>query len=356
MARIFTTPETELTAKAFMHDVMVTAGIRSSQRKGSVCQMAHPVAYPSTKNAAKAICDELVNRDFKNIDDSINQLTSEGFYDRLDDTGTYKSYKPEAIAKAIVYMAELTNIYWDDTAKTPYEIDEFKSTLLGNAVYKYGRYISAIKDPKAAKSSSAVKSTSASSSSTAAPSTSSASAGSSGKPIGPQSANIRDLRDPSGNPGTPGQKVTASGSLMFKIVGDKGSGKNTPNAFVNPISRSGAAGNTNKVKFSSGNGWTDCTCMFDDLNDAQDFLAKLLANDQAAVNANARIVKFTPDPNGYFLVGTEYGMCAISARKMNEALAEAAKLTEERGECWERATEGYDHKELRELHDWMRRD
>ena len=345
MARIFITPETQAAAKAFMHDLLVAANKISSQRKRGY----HSFTYSNEKQAATAICDELIERDFKNINSSINMVADTSFY-TLD--GDYKKgFKAESVAKAIVYMAELNNLYWDDTDKTPYEIDEFKKTLLGDAVYKYGRYISAIQDPKTAKSKVAT-----STSGNAATSGGTSGSSSNGKPIGPQSANIRDLRDPSGNPGTPGQKVIASGSLMFKIVGDKGNGKNTPNAFVNPISRSGAVGNTNKVKFSSGNGWTDCTCMFDDLTDAQDFLAKLLANNQDAVKANARIVKFSPDSNGYFLVGTEYGICAISARKMNEALAEAAKLTEERGECWERATEGYDGEELRELHNWMRRD
>jgi hypothetical protein len=48
-------------------------------------------------------------------------------------------------------------------------------------------------------------------------------------------------------------------------------------------------------------------------------------------------------------------MCAISARKMNEALAEATKMEESCG-GWEKATEGYDKEKLAELHDWMRRD
>lgn len=340
MARIFTTPETQAAAKSLMHDIMVAAGIRKSQRQNT----SHNFTYPAQIAATQAICDELVNRDFKNIDTSIREVAACSFQATINGGG-WKSFNADKVAKAIVYMAELLNLYWDDTNVTPYEIDEFKKTILGDAVYRYGRYISAIQDPK-------TKSTSSKNSNAAVQGTSA----NSGKPVGPQSANIRDLLDINGNPGTPGQKVTASGDVMFKIVGDKGTGKNVPNAFINPLSRSGASGSTNKVKFSSGNGWTDCTCLFDDPNEANDFLAKLLKNDQAAVNANAQIRKIPADPNGYFLVGTEYGRCAISARKMNEALAEATKLTEERGADWEKATERYSEKEIQELHNWMRRD
>jgi hypothetical protein len=333
-----------------MHDIMVIAGVRTNnQRKAGANSFSRYHKPPVVE--AQQICDELINRNFANIDSSINNLSQYRFSPSLVADVPFKSYKPEAIAKAIVYTAELLNLYWDDTIRTPYEIDEFKKTILGDAVYKYGRYISAVPDPKATKTRTPKAAANSSNTSSAGGSSS----GSKGKPVGPQSANIRDLRDISGGPGTPGQKVTASGDVMYRIIGDKGTGKNTPNAFVNPLSRSGASGNTNKVKFSSGNGWTDCTCMFDDPNDANDFLTKLLANDQDAVNANARIVKFNADPNGYFLVGTEYGMCAISARKMNEALAEAAKMEESCG-GWEKATEGYDKAKLAELHDWMRRD
>ena len=345
MASIFTTPEMQAAAKSFMHDVMVAAGVRGSQRQNST----RVFTYPEEVKASQAISDELINREFKDIDSSINRLSGESFMATINGGG-WKRFKVEAIAKAIVYMAELLNLYWDDTIRTPYEIDEFKKTTLGIAVYKYGRYISAIKDPKAPKTKAA------SGSNTGAASAHGSTSAPSGKPIGPQSANVRDLRDIGGGPGTPGAKVIAGGPVMFKIVGDKGTGKNTPNAFINPLNSSGASGNTNKVKFSSGNGWTDCTCFFDDAKEAQDFLAKLIQNDPKAAAANARVEKLRPDPNGYFLVGTEYGICAISAKKLNEALTEATKLTEERGECWEKATKNYTKEELNELHTWMRRD
>ena len=122
------------------------------------------------------------------------------------------------------------------------------------------------------------------------------------------------------------------------------------------MNASGATGNTNKVFFSSGNGYTDCTCFFDDENDAQAFLNKIVAAGRVPANiSNPRVVKRNADPNGYFLAGTEFGVCAISAKTLNEALVEAINEEIDRPIDWERATESYTKEELDELHTWMRR-
>ena len=336
MARIFTTPEAEQAAKSFMHDITLAAGLRStSQRQGS----SHSFDARYVK-AAQAICDELVNRNFDNIDKSVQEASYQGFHPTLT-THQWKHYKPEAVAKAIVYMAELLSLYWDDTVRTPYEIDEFKKTLLGAAVYKYGRYISAIPD-KTSKSRSSGSGT---------PRAAGQAPQNGYKQSGPQSGNVRDLQ------GNPGDKVTADTAYIYKIIGDNPQSKNTPNAFIKPLSPSGAVGNTNKIFISSGNGYTDCTCYFDDPNDAQAFLNKILQNNRVPANiTNMRVVKMKADPNGYFLVGTEFGICAVSAKTLNEALTEAATEVQEDLSGWEKATKDYSKKELDELHAWMRRD
>lgn len=336
MARIFTTPEAEAAAKAWLHDLTLAAGLHSNNKR-SYSNAFSNFNRSGFKQDAVVVCDELVNRDFNNIDSNIRSLSHYGFYTPLTGSSQRSKYlKPEAIAKAIVYMAELLNIYWDDTIRTPFEVDEFKKTLLGSAVYKYGRYISAIKD-KATRNTS--------SSSSRAP----------GQPpknnykqSGPQSGNVRDLI------GNPGEKVIAEGNFIYKIIGDNPQSKNTPNVFVKPLSASGATGNTNKIFISSGNGYTDCTCYFDDPNDAQDFLNKIENAGRVPVNVtNLRVVKNRADANGYFLVGTEFGTCAISAKTLNEALN---GITEERPFSWEAATEGYNKDEVEELHTWMRKD
>ena len=138
MARIFTTPEAEAAAKAWLHDVTLAAGIRTNSQRGGM------PSFPSDfVTASQKVCDELINRNFENVDDSIRYLSNYRFNASLT-SNNYKRFKPEQIAKCLVYMAELTQLYWDDTVQTPYEVDEFKKTLLGAAVYKHGRYISAI--------------------------------------------------------------------------------------------------------------------------------------------------------------------------------------------------------------------
>lgn len=343
MARIFTTPEAEQAAKSFMHDIIYLAGKRStSQRTGT--SFRHSTSYVK---AAQEICDELEKREFKNIDTSISTAASESFPATLASDKS-KWYKPEAVAKAIVYMAELINIYWDDTLRTPYEIDEFKKTLLGQAVYKYGRYISAIQD-KATKSRPSGTNAQTSRTPGQPPQNGY-------KSSGPQSGNVRDLQDLNGGQGTPGQKVTAGGQFIYKIIADK-VGKNTPNVFIKPLSASGEINGTNKIFISSGNGYTDCTCYFDDPNDAQAFLDKIVQNNRVPANINnLRVVKMNADPNGYFLVGTEFGTVAVSAKTLNEALTEATSEIQEEVNGWEKATESYDKEKLAELHDWMRRD
>ena len=339
MPKIFTTPEAEAKAKRQMRYILIAGGLRSKDPNED---LPYSFNYNQYLDSAKVVCDELVNRDFTNINDALNTLHS--FAPTRNGAPRLKA---EGFAKAIVYMAELLELYWDDTLKTPYEVDEFKKTLLGDAVYKYGRYISAIQD-KPARAPRSISSTSTGSTGSA---TTAQPPQNNYKQSGAQSGNVRDLRDLNGGPGTPGQKVTAAGKYIFRIIGDNPQSKNIPNVFIKPLNASGATGNTNKVFFSSGNGYTDCTCYFDDENDAQDFLNKIIAAGKVPANvSNPRVVKRNADPNGYFLAGTEFGICAISAKTLNET------LTEDSTGGWEKATEECTKEELEELHTWMRRD
>lgn len=337
MAKIFTTPEAEYRAKKQMRYVLIAGGLQQASSSES---LPYSFTYNTYLKGASKICDELVNRDFTNIDSYIYDVCSYMPYG--GDLG--KRFKPDGLAKAIVYFAELLQLYWDDTLKTPYEIDEFKKTTLGQAVYKYGRYISAIKD-KATHRTASVSSgtTNSQTRSTGQPPQNNY------KQSGPQSGNVRDLQ------GVPGQKVLANTSIIYKIIGDNPQSKNIPNVFIKPLSPAGATGSTNKIFISSGNGYTDCTCYFDEPNDAQDFLDKIIAANRVPANvSNLRVVKKTADRNGYFLVGTEFGTCAVSAKTLNEALKEA--INDDPTGGWDKANEGASKEEVEELHTWMRRD
>lgn len=342
MARIFTTPEAAKAAKVFMHDMLVIGGAGVKNLRTNT---PYSWSRSSYRQAAQAISDELTNRDFADINQAITTIADYAFYPNYDNYGKLKSYKPEGVAKAIVYMAELLGLYWDDTIRTPYEISEFQKTLLGEAVYKYGRYISAIPD----KTSSRRAASNGTGSNTAGTSRVAASR-SPGKPQGPQSGNVRDLQ------GNPGDKVFADTNYIYKIIADK-VGKNTPNVFIKPLNSSGAAGSTNKIFISSGNGWTDCTCYFDDPNDAQRFLDKIVAAGRVPMNINnLRVAKMTAHTNGYFLVGTEFGVVAVNAQTLNEAIKESLREEAASSSCWETATARYTKEELEELYTWMRKD
>lgn len=343
MARIFTTPDAEVTAKVLMHNITVAGGINNKNLQSSTW----PISDTRFSKDAQTICTELVNRDFADIDTAINGISRFRFRPNYTGTGKYKALKPDTVAKAIVYFAEEIGLYWDDTIRTPYEIDEFKKTILGGMVYKYGRYISAIKD----------KTTRNRATRSVAGNTASAAPQNGYKSSGPQSGNVRGLI------GNPGEKLYANGPVSYRIEGDKVK-SNTPRVFIKPLTASGAAGNANKVYISSGNGYTDCTCYFDDPNDAQNFLDKIIPDVNKLIQekraiadiAGLRVVKVKSDPNGYFLVNTEYGPCAVSAKTLNETLTETIKEEASLTSGWEKATERYTKEELDELHAWMRKD
>ena len=72
MARIFTTPAAEQAAKRWLALVTIAGGLRTDPSLGNV-------GDANFKTYATDICDELVNRNFNNIDNSINRISYYGF-------------------------------------------------------------------------------------------------------------------------------------------------------------------------------------------------------------------------------------------------------------------------------------
>ena len=349
MSRIFTTPAAEIAARAFMHDVMVVAGLISNQRVENIVRLER-YNRPPTAEIGK-ICDELVNRDFADIDASINKLTQYDFYPNFTDDGRAKSLSPDAIAKAIVYTAECLGLYWDDTLRTPYEIDAFKKTLLGDAVFKYGRYISAIKDKTTSKKVAT---------SSGAPKVAGAAPKNDFRQQGPKSSQASGLVDLNGNPipaGQPGQKVFIDKGYALAIRGSVSGKASKVRAVVTPLNSKAVSGSKNKVFINASHGYGVAECLFDEMSDAQDFYDKLVNAGRVPSDVtDLQIGKIGVDKNGYFLVDTEFGICAIAARVLNEEIDEPAVVEEDLGACWKKATEGYTQEKLDELHSWMRKD
>jgi hypothetical protein len=337
-------------AKAFLHDITFAAGLRSNNQRqnGSVSLPSNLI--PS----ADAVCKEVINRAFNDVDSDIRNLTYVDFGDSLT-SARLKAirFDTDEVARALVYLAECLNVYWDDLNASVHEKETFSKTILGRAVQSYGRFTSMINTTPSA---AAQMPTANNAGGTSSPRQSSPRVP--GQPpkngyksSGPQSANVRDLQ------GTPGSKVFAQGGTVYRIIGDDSQSKNIPTAFVRPLTASGATGSTNKVYVNSGNGYTDCVCWFDDLSEAQSFLNKVVANTTIKSSiTNLRIVRNNPDANGYFLVGTEYGVCAISAKKLNEALEET--LIEEidtENTCWDKQCSESSVENKKELQYYMRK-
>lgn len=313
-------------AKSFLHDLTCIAGLRgTNQRTNGSLDISSYYA-----NDALEMCNEVLNRNFSDVDKAIKNLS--GVTVRADLTkarAKQKSWYSDEIATALVYLAECLNLYWDDLTATQYEVDTFKNTILGAKVAAYGRFLSDLQNAVASAPTSNV------------PTTRTASNRTPGQPpkngyksSGPQSGNIRDLH------GTPGNKVYAQSSEVYCIIGTIANSKNVASAFIRPLSSSGAAGTTNAVFVNSGNGYTDCICWFDDITEARNFLAKVINGTTIkSTISNLQIARKKPDSNGYFLVGTEYGECAISAKKLNEALKDFdadTEYLEEDDNGWER--------------------
>lgn len=351
MARIFTKPESETAAKVLMHNITVAGGINTNNlQKGRL----GAITNSNFMSASQAICTELVNRDFTDIDRAINIVSNYEFIPNYDGRGREVRFVPEKVAKAIVYMAELLNLYWDDTIRTPYEVEEFKKTLLGNAVYRYGRYISALKDPAKPKASKA----------TADPNAPkvAATAKNDFRQQGPKSSQARGLVNLDGTPvqpGQPGEKVFIDKGYALAIRGTVAGKASEVRAVVTPLNAKGAVGSKNKVFINASHGYGVAECLFDDMDDAVNFYDQLVLNNRIPSDVtNLQIGQIKVDKNGYFLVDTEFGICAIAARVLNEDIDADSKdcVEEDLGECWKKATEGYSQEQLDDLHSWMRKD
>ena len=214
-------------------------------------------------------------------------------------------------------------------------MDAIKNTTLGAALFEFNCFTSQ-EDPTKSKQRAKKQATATN---TGVATTGNAITTQSTGPVsgykssGPHSGEIPNLI------GTAGVKENILASLMYCVQADK-LGKNTPNAFITPLNTT-TTGNIIKVdkttaetvKFGSGNGYTDCTCWFADINQATDFAIKC-QNKFGAKYTNIGIAKAKTDPNGYYKVSTEFGECYIKAKKLNEAFekAEQEEITEAKKE------------------------
>lgn len=276
------------------------------------------------KGSVDTVCTEIVQRnfDFFNVDKAINELSGCKFFVDPTAFGRVRGARmvtrsAQQIAGFIAYFCKSNGIFWDDvnTNKTTYEMDQYRKTLLGEALWDYQCFLSQNSGNNASTSAG----TGAATTSTATTATRTLrtprvpgqAPKNDYKSQGPKSGLARDLK------GQPGQKVQANTNVIFCIVGDNAKASSPAFALVKPLTKGAEVNGTNKVFISSSHGYADCTCYFDDLNDANAFLQKCIANCPSDIS-NLKVMKKAAERNGYFIVGTEYGDCAISAKRMNE--------------------------------------
>lgn len=293
--------------KGFLNDLFYSGKLsqRNARKAGNV---AFNDYGGFLSEAAKTICNEIKFRQFDlfKVDTALDDLRRQKFYFNLDNKALYGKRTAKQMARIIASFCAEHEIFWDDinTNRTKQEIETYKTSTFGGALRDFGCFLSQRdKQPK-----TRVVSTS--------PKVAGQPPKNDYKSRGPQSGNVRDLI------GTPGKKLTADGPISFKIEGiNTKAQKVKPTVHIKPLDAKGEINGTNKVFIGSANGYTDCTCFFDDVKAADDFLVKCQAICPPHIN-NLHVVKVKSDPNGYYVVNTEFGQVGISAQKLNEELTE----------------------------------
>lgn len=312
------TADQQKQAKAWLHDVFYGGGLlapgKCARPKGYECMYnyVHRNARAEIIKASEVICEELRQRGFKfdELDKALDLLKDYTFNTDMTATSVWSSTcvkKPASmLAKYLAWFCAENGIKWDDSARTKYEIEHDRSTIIGRALAEYELFTSQAEQAARARAASA---------SGAAPASNYKSSGS-------HSGDIPNLI------GTPGVKTSGSGAYMFCIIANK-IGKNTPSAYITPLK---VVGNTvmkvtkaqaMTVKFGSGNGYTDCTLWFDDQIKA-DAALKVCVSKFGSKYSGFSLAKKRASAD-YFKVESDLGDAYIKAGKLNEELEDSLK-------------------------------
>lgn len=132
--KVSLTPAEERTAKAWLPDILLAAGIK---KEGA--QKTDLVFTPELIDHAKRLCQELIHRACNNVDASIAFLAAQPFH--LVGEAAQICLTPEEIAKYIVFLAQKTDVFWDFTDVGLVRRMDFGETVLGHQVYVHRQYI-----------------------------------------------------------------------------------------------------------------------------------------------------------------------------------------------------------------------
>lgn len=299
--------------KSWMKNIFLAYGVKDG---GDPEYLYWKSQYQTVKQACKNIIDTIVNLKFETDNyqpaaTAIEYLSnSNGYYRVPGDGKTEYWLKPKQVAQFIAYFCFEHKIYWDDAVHTKYELDYFKKTELGAALWKADCFISQQNDLRAKQAKLDAKHDKmlATDNTTSTPKAPRAASSNNGPA---KSGRTISLQNCAGL--VSAQKEVPSAYKMLFIQGEWTSPKKTtPRIFVTPNNGVSPL----KVNLGSGQGFDDCVLMFDDITKANAFLAQCLDLRTDVINLTLR--KQTTDPNGYFRVNTQFGEAFIKAARLGE--------------------------------------
>lgn len=235
----------------------------------------------------------------------LENLASTPYLNLPGDTNNIYRLKIATICKIFANMCARKEIFWDEKDHTQFELDYFKKTPFGAALWDFECFVSQIPTPAVTPT---VKSTN---STPKAPRQTSTGAG-----------HTLYRSNAGGIIGT--SKEILTGNYVFCIEGKfTNPGKTKPRIHVSPQGK----GSPLKVKYNSGQGHNDCILYFADLAAADNF--KMLCDQHLPSNViDLAVKKAATDPNGYVQVDTEFGIAYIKASKLHEEVSEEIESIE----------------------------
>ena len=300
-------------SRAVLHDIFEAGGLLKHSKRTYRQNIIMSRHY---NDSAEVICNEIKFRDFNfsKVDSAIKKISDLGFFYDLHGTvdTKYKALKYSQIANILASFCAENSIFWDDvnTTRSTVEMETYRTkTIFGAACWSFECFLSqqaAKKTPKTRTKSST-------------PKVAGSVAPTSGyKTSGPKSSLAKGLV------GKPGEKIHPSKStplVLIRCISDK---PKKQYVFVNPLKSASAC-------LGDPSGYSDCKMFFKSIAEAQDAIRLIKAG---TITIPSHITEFSlekasVDSNGYFEIETNIGNAYIKASKLNEAIEEALKESEE---------------------------
>lgn len=307
MAKTYLTPEELAIGNKWLKTIFFPC-----VKQGTTEYLSYDWQEFETVDACKVIYQAIIDRllDTKGIiDQALVTLANIKYLNNPNNgnnaVGDVYDLKMSLLSAIFANICARKEIFWDDSEYTSFELDYFKKTKFGEALWNFRCFVSQepnkikVATPKATATTPKTK-TAASSAAT----------------NNTTSASHTLYRNNAG--GIIGTTKSILNTKMYYIVGEfNPKGKTSPRIHVSPQNQTAPL----KVKYTSGQGFNDCMLYFDDSTVANDFKAKCEAN--LPSNIAFLAVKTTaPDPNGYVQVDTQYGKAWIKAKKLHEEIIE----------------------------------